>query len=363
MDLEVCYLWLVPLKAGAPSAPDTPSSAPQPLAAPKAAPYFLELDTPSGARQPLAAPKDAPYFLELDIEVRAVGTRQVSLDGTPVQINQQVLDDSVWAAECRYLLRDALSDTASARQRALQAALRQELVALSGRQTAFTEHYTILLLRAVAPTPDAFVDAHAVALAGLLRPLTKPLSPSDAAALLAARARYSEADLTVVDWEGAVIVAPDGDFQSDVELMKIGAYQLLRLRVLDKTIENSLRALRRNLDAARLTWLPAPNKTLQAIVEQRLALVLDLEKIDQSLLLIGDWYSARVYRLIVEQFNLGEWKSTVSAKLDSLSTIDGIISQNLAFSWRRLLDLAQFVGWLVLLVGYFVLFIVDIAGR
>ncbi len=346
MDIEVCYLWLVPLRPEAPTAPPS-----------------VPVSVPGGPPQPVAAPKDAPYFLELDIEIRAAGTRQVDLDGTLAQITQQVLDDTVWAAECRYRLRDALDDTASARQRALQLALRQQLETFSGRKTAFTEHYTILLLREAGPTPDAFVDAHAVQLAGLVRPLTKPLSPSEAAALLAARARYSEADLTVVDWEGAVIVAPDGDFQSDVELMKIGAYQLLRLRVLDKTIEDSLRALRRNLDAARLTWLPAPNKTLQAIVEQRLALVLDFEKIDQSLLLIGDWYSARVYRLIVDQFYLGEWKSTVSAKLDSLSTIDGIISQNLAFSWRRLLDLVQFVGWLVLLVGYFVLFIVDIAGR
>ena len=335
MDLEVCTLWLVPLRAG---------------------------DPPPGTPQPVAVPKDAPYFLELDLEIRGMGLRQVDLDGTPVQIKEQVLDGTVWAAECRYLLRDALGPDASARQHALQRALRQQLETLSGRKTAFTEHSTILLLREAAPTPDAFVDAHAVQLAGLVRTLTKPLSPSDAAAILAARARFSEADLTVVDWEGAVIIAPDGDFQSDVELMKIGTYQLLRLRVLDKTIEDNLRALRTSATRAPRAWLPGSNRTLQSIVEQRLALVLDFEKIDQSLLLIGDWYSARVYRLIVEQYYLEEWKSTVKGKLDSLATIDEIISQNLAFSWRRLLDLVQFVGWLILLVGYFVLFFIDIGA-
>lgn len=339
MDLEVCYLWLVPLRReledGAPA--------------------------PAGQPQPVAAPKDAPYFFDLDLEFRAAGACEVTAAGVPVQINQQVLDGTVWAAECHYRLADALAPDARDRQRALLAALRPQLVALSGRETAFTEHLVILLLREAGPTPDTFVDAHAVALAGLIRTPTRPFGAGEAAAVLAARARYSDADLTAVDWEGAVIIAPDGDFQSDIELMKIGTYQLLRLRVLDKAIEDSLRALRRGLAGARRAWLPQANNTLQAIVEQRLALVLDFEKIDQSLMLIGDWYSARVYRLIFEQFYLDEWKRTVSGKLDSLATIDGIVSQNLAFSWRRLLDMVQFVGWLVLLVGYFVLFFIDIA--
>jgi hypothetical protein len=343
VDLDVCFLWLVPHRAAAP-APPAPAPAP-------------------GGLPTVAVTKDAPYFYDVDIEFRAGGQHQAVLEGVPVQISPQVLDGAVWAAECRYVLCDALGETASARQRALQAALRRELVTLSGRQTAFTEHYTILLLRLAEPTPDAFVDAHAVQLASLVRTLTKPLSPTDAASMLAARARYSGGDLTVVDWEGAVIVAPDGDFQSDIELMKIGAYQLLRLRVLDKAIEDSLRALRLGLDAARRAWLPRANRTVQAIVEQRLALVLDFEKIDQSLMLIGDWYSARVYRLIFEQVYIAEWKRTVSAKLDSLAMIDGIVTQNLAFSWRRLLDSVQFVGWLVLMVGYFIIFILDLIRK
>ena len=79
------------------------------------------------------------------------------------------------------------------------------------------------------------------------------------------------------------------------------------------------------------------------------------------MLLIGDWYSSRVYRLIVEQFYLGDWKATVSGKLDSLADIDEIVTQRLAFSWQRVLEFVQVAGWLVLLVGYFVLFIADMA--
>lgn len=54
---------------------------------------------------------------------------------------------------------------------------------------------------------------------------TRPAGISAAARLLRHRARYSQSDLTVIDWEGALIIAEAGDFQSDLELLKIGNYQ------------------------------------------------------------------------------------------------------------------------------------------
>ncbi len=333
MDADICYLLLVPFRPRA----------------------------PLGPLEPAPAQKDAPYFFDLDIEFRSAGERQMVVEDTSVNVRLQVLDEQVWVAECRYRLADCLTETALTRHAAIKSALKDELQREAGHTSSISEQYTILLMQQTAPAPDEFVDQHAPALARLLRSLTEPLSQADAGEIVASRARYSDHDLTVVDWSGAVIVAKHGDYQSDIELMKIGNYQLLRYRLLDRTIERSLRALRQSLASARITWLPQPNRTLQQIVEQRLALLLDFEKTDQSLLLIGDWYSARVYRLIVEQFDLMEWKATVSAKLDSLAAIDGIVRQDLAFSWRRLLDLIQFVGWFVMFVGYFVLFVHDLS--
>lgn len=335
LDLEICYLFLVPL---------------QPRAA-------------LGPTESVPTPKDAPYFFDLDVEFRAAGETETLIDRTPVHIRRQVLDDTVWLAECRYRLPDALGDSAVARKVAVQAALKPQLQREAGYSGALNEEYTILLIQDPALNPGEFVDEHAPALARLLRSVAEPLDEVDASDLLAARARYSENDLTIVDWVGGLIIAKHGDFQSDIELMKIGNYQILRYRLLDRAIERSLHTLRENLESARQRWLPSSNRTLQAIVEQRLSLLLDFEKIDQSLLLIGDWYSARVYRLIVEQFYLDDWKTTVSAKLDNLSAIDGIVRENLAFSWRRVLDTAQLIGWLIMLAGYYVLFYLDLSAR
>ena len=47
-------------------------------------------------------------------------------------------------------------------------------------------------------------------------------------------------------------------------------------------------------------------------------------------------------------------------KLDQLESITSAVRENFAFSWQRFLDIVQIAGWLILLVGYFVLFFLDV---
>lgn len=332
LPVEICYLLLMPFRA--------------PL--------------PSIAPEPASVQKDVPYFFDLDVEFLPAGERQLDIEGISVHTRCQILDGQVWVAECHYRLADPFTETAPARKEAIQAALKKQFQAELNYTGAFIEEYTVLLFHRVEPTPDEFVANSAPALVRLLRSLPKPLTEVEIKAILGSRAHYSQCDLTIVDWGGAIIIAEEGDFQSDLELLKIGNYQLLRYRLLDRTIERNLQNLREHVAQARLLGLPSRSQTIQKIIEQRLALLLDFEKIDQSLLLIGDWYSAQVYRLIVEQFYLTDWKAAVSAKLDNLAAIDEVVRQDLAFSWGRFLDMVQLVGWLILLIGYFVLFFVDL---
>jgi hypothetical protein len=205
-------------------------------------------------------------------------------------------------------------------------------------------------------TPDEFVDAHAATLVRWLRSLDKVPTETEAGKILGGRIHYSARDLTLVDRRGAIIIAEKEDFQFDLQLLKIGNYQLLRYRLLDRTIEKWLQQLRQYATQKRAVWWPSRRKQLQAIVAQRLSLVLDFEKIDQSLLLIGDWYSAQVYRAVVAQLSLDQWKTIVQGKIESLLALNDIVYQDLAFSWRWFLDFVMLIGWLILLVGYFILF-------
>jgi hypothetical protein len=280
-----------------------------------------------------------------------------------VSIRQQVYDNLIQIIECCFPLPDALSPAALQLKARVQSALRDRLTATLPNPRDQVEEYIVLSIRATNGLPlDDFVDRHAQALARFIRSQREVFGPRELDEILVSRVRYSDHDITIVDWEGAVIISPEGDFQSDIELLKIGNYQLLRYRLLDQAIERNLQAVSDHLlEGAQPSLLPNRSKrVLRQAIEQRLALMLDFEKIDQSLLLIGDWYTAKLYQVIYDEFYLDEWKAAIKAKLESLESIVQIVQANFTFSWSRFLELMQIAGWLILLIGYFILFFLDL---
>jgi hypothetical protein len=329
MDLDICHLLLLP--AGS---------------------------APPGVVEPTPEPRDAPDFFAVEIEFRSAGGRAIDIDGVRVDVTCQVLDDLVWLADCRYQLKDAFADDAAVRKRTIEDSLRDQLLLQAGAETGIEVRYSVVMVSGCAD-PDAFVAEHSSALARLVRTLPKPPGALQVEEILRARASYSHSDLTIVDWVGGVIITDLGGHQYDIELLKIGNYQLLRYRMLDRAIERNLEQLRTQMDDPRPRWRPGRQRTIATVVEQRLELLLAFEKTAQSLLFIGEWYSARVYWLIVHELCLNDWRDAVSAKLESLAAIDATVRESLVFSWRRVLDMVQLAGWAILLVGYFVLFILN----
>ncbi|MBM4424170.1 MAG: hypothetical protein FJ030_12415 [Chloroflexi bacterium] len=316
----------------------------------------------SSGRQRLQPPltKQAPYFLDLDIELTELSDNDVIIDGQPVAVRRQVIDGQVVSVECAYTLADVLSPASNARKQIIQTKLHDTTLAEHDYRGAFVEEYTIVCLSQIGVSSDEFVQANRVSLASLLRSLPAFASESEVDQVLVSRARYTERDLTVVDWEGALIIDDEQDFQSDIELLKIGNYELLRYRLLDRAIDRNLQTVRDELENKRR--LGFFSNVLRQSLRQRLELLLNFEKTEQGLLLIGDWYTAQLYRLIVDEFYIDEWKAAVKGKLDQLESITDIIHENFTLSWEQFLDLVQVIGWLVLLIGYFVLFYFDVAS-
>lgn len=309
-------------------------------------------------------PKGAPYFLNLDIDVVELEPVDVTISHIPIHVRPQLLDKQIWVAECRYTLPDPLAKNAALRMQHIQLGLRKLFIdAADLTEKDGYEEYTIVHLQEDMDAPDHFVDQHAASFAQFLRNLDKPLEKREIAKTLSTRIRYSSRDLTIIDWNGAILITDDGDISSDIDIFKVGNYQLLRYRLLDRSIDQSLEKLQEIITRKRFTFSPLKDETMFQILNKRLEIILSYERINQELLQIGDWYSAEMYRAIVDELYIDDWRETVSTKLDSLGSIHEIVSQNLSFSWSRLLDFVQMFGWLILLIGYFVLFYFDIFGH
>jgi len=324
--------------------------------------YLLAFpDQVKGAPEPpekIRGLKDAPYFQPVDIRVRTLEQAEVRAGGVQVSVLRQRFDDRIQIVDCRFPLPDVLSLEAVRRKEIIERDLAERFVPLEHRNSGMFEEYTALLLASAKPTPDEFIERNALALARFIRSQHEALDAKEVEQILSSRVRYSSAELTLVDWEGAVIIAPSGDFQSDIELLKIGNYQLLRYRRLDESIESSLRVISERFRAnpRRLLQFGPTLGEIRRIIQHRLDLMLDFEHTEQNLLLIGDWYTSQLYHAIRDEFYLEGWKETVKEKLDNLQDIIETIRDNFSLSWQSLMDSAQTIGWLILLIGYFILF-------
>jgi hypothetical protein len=302
--------------------------------------------------------KDAPYFQPVDIDVRTLGQVEVQAGGVQVSVLRQRYDDYVQIVDCRFQMQDVLSMSVIQQREVIERNLRERFIPIEHQNSGLFEEYVVLLLNKTTPTPEKFVDKNAVQIGRFIRSQREVLDQPELEGMLSSRIRYSTQDLTIVDWEGAVIIAGNGDFQSDIELLKIGNYQLLRYRMLDKTVEKMLDSINEEFFVNKRK----PRRTraaLRKVVEHRLEVMLDFERTEQNLLLIGDWYTAKLYTAIRDEFYLEEWKNAIRAKLDNLEGIVETIKDNFSISWENLMDQLQMYLWLLLLIGYIYLYALD----
>jgi hypothetical protein len=324
---------------------------------------FPDVADPTGIPlEKITGLKDAPYFQPVDISVRSLPGMSLQVDTTTVSVVRQRFDERIQVVECRYELSEPLSMTGIQERERMQTSLRNQLIPQEYRNNGLYEEYVVLCLSKLEISPDEYIEANKNALSRFIRPQRETLDSAEITEILVSRVRYSQEDLTLVDWEAAVIIAPLGDYQSDIELLKIGNYQLLRYRILDQSIEGILRAINKEFLQGKKSRLKPARSSMRRIIAHRLEIALDFEHTDQNLLLIGDWYTAKLFAAIRNEFYLDEWKSAVRTKLDNLEAIVNTIQENFSLSFSGLMENVELAGWIILLIGYFILFFLDLHG-
>ena len=302
--------------------------------------------------------KDAPYFQPTDIDLVTLGEETIIIEGHAVLITRQRYDDRVQMVECHFTLRDPFAASVLPERIKIQSALQSRCIPEAVRRSGLFEEYSILLVDEAKSTPDKWIEKNSIAIANFIRSQRDVFDPEEINEVLGSRTRYSAKELTLIDWEGALIIAPNGDFQSDIALLKIGNYQLLRYRMLDASIEQMLDKINETFFQNKRR--PRPTRgMIRQIAEHRLEVMLGFERAEQNMLLIGDWYTAKLYEVIQNEFYLKDWKESVRSKLDNLERIMETIKDNFSVSWEGIMDKVQLSLWFILLIGYLYLYFLD----
>ena len=308
--------------------------------------------------EPFKGLKDAPYFQPIDIDIVTLGEETVLIEGHAVLVMRQRYDGRVQMIECYFELKDPFAASVLQERAKIQSALESKFIPTQYLQSGLYEEYTILLVQETKPSPDKWIEKNALALTKFIRSQREVFDKSEIEEILISRTHYSAEELTLVDWEGAVIIAPSDDYQSDIALLKIGNYQLLRYRMLDQSIEIMLDKISETFFKNKRR--PRPTRgVIRQIAEHKLEVMLDFERTEQNLLLIGDWYTAKLYEAIQSEFYLKDWKENLKNKLDNLESIVETIKDNFSLSLESVWGKIEMLAWAIMLIGYIYLFFVQ----
>jgi hypothetical protein len=165
---------------------------------------------------------------------------------------------------------------------------------------------------------------------------------------------YYKNDLTVIDWNSAFVYDPTKSYDVP-DVIEYAVIELLELRVYDSLLDEILDRAYDDLTKEGFKIFPF-SRTLQKLSQIKLDISEVIEKVENSLKLIGDLYLAKVYAAASTRLYLDKWKSNVRYKLAALETLYSV-------EWDR----AQTRRTVILEAMIVLLFIVDlillISGR
>lgn len=239
-----------------------------------------------------------------------------------------------------------------------------ELAKKNGSKEVPTEEYTVYQVSGYKGGPEQFLSAFSNKIASILKSERLPLDEKEVEYTLSFNFKYGKNDLTIVDWDGAFVFDPEGEFGEEIELFQLANYQLLKYRVLDEDLDERTEKISKVIlsDKIKLFRL-IPDKEVtdefRGMIKLRTRSIAQFESLERNIKLIGDWYSARLYDLLSKKFRLEGWRDTVKEKMDSLEDIYTIAAENLGMSKMQRLELIQIWAFFILQIGWLTILILE----
>lgn len=206
------------------------------------------------------------------------------------------------------------------------------------------EDYLIIELEhATAPKP--FPSSADPMLAGILRGTAEPLSDQEVAAAFGSKLRYQADDLTLIDWNAAILVDREPDDTRAV--LEFANVQLLELRHLDAELDRAIESayqLLAHTGRRKVGSLFPRTQSFRHLATLQIDAAVLFERVTNALKLVGDQFLSLVYQAAAGRFHLGDWDRAIARKLDVLDGIYQKVGDRI--SSRRL----EILEWIVIIL-------------
>jgi hypothetical protein len=305
---------------------------------PRVPEILSEKPFPFEIRQDRTLPKDMPLYKPLAIEPHPPESK---LHGAPVRLLIRIYDVGVVTVMMRVAFEaNALDGLMPFHNPKLENGLTLDTVAaklcaevcdnlkdsIVGR-TDFPpspEAYTVFCLTDLAGVKDAnvWLAEQRRAVAGLLtETAAEKLSESQVAEVLRIQRSFENTDLTVIDWDAALVVDLSGYVDDVLYALELANLQLEEFRMMDQRLDKYLDRAYQDLERRPMPLFGGANKILRQLRRFRVDVAKLADEVTHITKFFGDWYLARIYLGARDRFYLDQWRASVEQRLAQLDKL------------------------------------------
>ncbi len=168
-----------------------------------------------------------------------------------------------------------------------------------------------------------------------------PLSPEVTQPILEGTLSYARTDLAVIDWNSALVVDPGGA-RDVVDMIEFAVTHLMEFRYFDTLLDTRLGALYDDIERER-RFASFGRRPYDRLSREASALYLEfsehVERIENSLKFVGDFFLATVFRRATARFQLREWEESVLRKVNALARLSELLASEVNVRRSHILEL------------------------
>lgn len=168
------------------------------------------------------------------------------------------------------------------------------------------------------------------------------LSRDITAPILEGALSYSSTDLAVIDWNSALVVDPGGG-RDVVDMIEFAVTHLMEFRHFDTLLDERLGALYDDIEQRRRLTAFGRGGDYARLSREASTLYLEfsehVERIENSLKFVGDFFLATVFRRATSRFQLREWEESVMRKVNALARLSELLASEVNVRRSHLLEL------------------------
>ncbi|NUM89148.1 MAG: hypothetical protein HUU37_08090 [Bdellovibrionales bacterium] len=137
--------------------------------------------------------------------------------------------------------------------------------------------------------------------------------------------QYAENDCAVLEWNAALVWDSKGG-REVLDILEFAVTHLLEMRYYDDLLDRNLEGLYDKIERRKGQRLRGDFDTIYRESSRRYIEFTEfIERVENSLKVVGDFYLATVYRAATREFRLSDWQQSITRKMNILAQVSSLL--------------------------------------